>query len=79
MEGHPDPPVPYRQIRALYTDETFTVYQAFSSAEITRAGLRWALEHACLSHYEPGTYAGHTAWRHRLRTDPAGSRTRPAP
>ena len=116
MEEYPGPPVPYRQIRALYTDETFTVYQAFSSAiaeaalaagtfvppfsrgratwikpsflwmayrsgwagkhgqervlaiEITRAGLHWALEHACLSHYEPGTYADHTAWRHRLDT-----------
>ena len=109
-------PVPYRQIRALYTDSTFTVYQAYSPAiaeaalaagtfvppfsrgratwikpsflwmayrsgwagkhgqervlaiEITRAGLHWALEHACLSHYEPGTYADHTAWRHRMDT-----------
>ena len=34
--------------------------------EITRAGLHWALEHACLSHYEPGTYADHDAWRQRM-------------
>jgi hypothetical protein len=116
MQEHANPPVPYRQIRALYTDETFTVYQAFSSAiaeaalaagtfvppfsrgratwikpsflwmayrsgwaakhgqervlaiQITRAGLHWALEHACLSHYEPGTYADHPGWRHRMDT-----------
>ncbi|KAF8069921.1 ATP-dependent RNA helicase DHX8 [Lyophyllum atratum] len=27
-----NPPVPYRQIRALYDDETITVYQAYSAA-----------------------------------------------
>jgi hypothetical protein len=36
--------------------------------EITRAGLHWALEQACLSHYEPGTYADEAAWRHRMDT-----------
>ncbi len=116
MQEHASPPVPYRQIRALYTDCTVTVYQAYPAAiaepalaagtfvppfsrgratwikpsflwmayrsgwagkhgqervlaiEITRAGLHRALEHACLSHYEPVTYAGHTAWRHRMDT-----------
>jgi hypothetical protein len=106
--------VPFRQIRAVYTDQTVTVYQAYSPAiaeaalaagrfvppfsrgratwikpsflwmayrsgwggkdgqervlaiEITRAGFEWALEHACLSHYEAGTYADHAAWRQRM-------------
>ena len=114
MQEHASQPVPYRQIRALYTGHTFTVYQAYSPAiaeaaltagtfvppfsrgratwikpsflwmayrggwagkhgqervlaiEITRAGLQWALEHACLSHCEPGTYADHAVWRHRM-------------
>lgn len=30
--------------------------------EITRVGFEWALEHSCLSHYEPGTYADHDDW-----------------
>jgi hypothetical protein len=116
MTEQAKPPVPYRQIRARYTDRAVTVYQAYSPAiaeaalaagtfvppfnrgratwikpsflwmayrsgwagkdgqeralaiEITRAGLRWALEHACLSHYEAGTYADEAAWRHRMDT-----------
>src|SRR3954463_11356250 len=38
--------------------------------EITRAGFEWALEHACLSHFEAGTYASHEAWSARLATSP---------
>jgi hypothetical protein len=30
--------------------------------DMTRAGFEWALDHACLSHYEPGTYASQEAW-----------------
>jgi Domain of unknown function (DUF4291) len=36
--------------------------------EITCAGPHRAPEHTCLSHYQPGTHTGHTAWRHRLDT-----------
>jgi Domain of unknown function (DUF4291) len=32
MQEHASPPVPYRQIRALYTGHTLTVYQAYSPA-----------------------------------------------
>ena len=32
------------------------------AVEITRAGFEWALAHASLSHFEPGTYADHDAW-----------------
>ena len=97
--------IPYRQIRAVFDDQTIRVYQAYSDAiadsalaagsfvsppfkmermtwikpsflwmmyrsgwgtkpgqtrvlavDITREGFEWALDHACLSHYEPGTY-----------------------
>ena len=30
--------------------------------DMTRAGFEWALDHACLSHYEPGTYASKESW-----------------
>ena len=30
--------------------------------EITRVGFEWALAHACLSHYEPGTHDSRQAW-----------------
>jgi hypothetical protein len=30
--------------------------------EITRNGFEWALAHASLSHYEPGTYPDHNTW-----------------
>jgi hypothetical protein len=30
--------------------------------EITRGGFEWALAHACLSHYEPGTHDSPQAW-----------------
>lgn len=106
-------------IRALYTDSTITVYQAYPpgiglpaardgrfpalwkrdrmtwikpsflwmmyrcgwgtkegqetvlAVEITREGFEWALEHACLSHYEPGLHPDQAAWRRRLRHAPA--------
>jgi hypothetical protein len=37
---------------------------------ITRDGLEWALAHACLSHYEPGTYASRAAWAEQQRACP---------
>lgn len=38
--------------------------------EITRAGFEWALEHACLSHFEAATYASPEEWSSRLATSP---------
>jgi hypothetical protein len=38
--------------------------------EITRDGFEWALAHACLSHFDPGTYADHDAWAAELRASP---------
>jgi hypothetical protein len=38
--------------------------------EITRAGFEWALAHACLSHYEPGTYPDHDTWAATKSTSP---------
>jgi hypothetical protein len=38
--------------------------------EITRAGFDWALAHACLSHFEPGTYTDHDDWVARRGTTP---------
>lgn len=38
--------------------------------EITRVGFEWALEHSCLSHYEPGTYTDHGAWVARKSISP---------
>ncbi|MGH9116600.1 MAG: DUF4291 domain-containing protein [Acidimicrobiales bacterium] len=40
------------------------------SIEITRAGFEWALAHACLSHFESGTYASQVAWIERKRVSP---------
>ncbi|WP_010468259.1 DUF4291 domain-containing protein [Streptomyces sudanensis] len=107
------------RIRALHTDSTITVYQAYApeiglpaardgrfpaawrrnrmtwikpsflwmmyrcgwgtkesqetvlAVEITREGFEWALEHACLSHYEHGLHADRAAWKRRLRHAPA--------
>jgi hypothetical protein len=46
--------------------------------EITRDGFEWALAHASLSHYEPGTYPDHDTWAAakaaspvRIQWDPA--------
>ncbi|WP_372404356.1 DUF4291 domain-containing protein [Streptomyces luteireticuli] len=106
-------------IRALHTDSTVTVYQAYPSAiglpaardgrfpalwkrdrmtwikpsflwmmyrcgwgmkegqetvlavEITREGFAWALEHACLSHYEPGLHPDRASWKRQLKRAPA--------
>jgi hypothetical protein len=37
---------------------------------ITRDGFEWALAHAALSHYEPGTYDSEQQWAERLRASP---------
>ncbi|MCW2943018.1 MAG: hypothetical protein JWN00_6003 [Actinomycetia bacterium] len=110
--------VPERQIRALFTEGTVTVYQAYSpeiadralaagtfvppfrlgrmtwikpsflwmmhrsgwatkpgqervlAIQITRGGFEWALSHAALSHYEPGTYASQQQWADRKLASP---------
>jgi hypothetical protein len=41
------------------------------AVEITREGFEWALDHACLSHYEPGLHADRTTWQRQLRRAPA--------
>ncbi|KOG65286.1 DUF4291 domain-containing protein [Streptomyces varsoviensis] len=41
------------------------------AVEITREGFEWALEHACLSHYERGLHADRAAWQRQLRRAPA--------
>lgn len=41
------------------------------AVEISRDGFRWALEHACLSHYEPGLHADHASWKRQLKRAPA--------
>ena len=38
--------------------------------EINKTGLEWALSHAVLSHYEPGTHASHEAWQTSLHRSP---------
>ena len=111
-------PVPARQIRAVFTDDSITVYQAYRDAiadaaleaqrfvppfrlermtwikpsflwmmyrcgwagkegqervlavEISRSGLTWALEHACLSHFEPEHHASHAAWEEQKAASP---------
>ena len=110
--------VPQRQIRAVYTADTITVYQAYQTeiagpalgagrfvapfkrdrmtwikpsflwmmyrcgwgakpgqervlaVELTRAGFDWALEHACLSHYEIGSAENRAEWSRRLKRSP---------
>lgn len=107
-----------RQVRATFTSETITVYQAYAApiadaavaagrfvapfkrermtwikpsflwmmyrcgwatkpgqervlaVEITRAGFEWALERACLSHYERGRHADRAAWSRQLKVSP---------
>lgn len=41
------------------------------AVEITREGFEWALEHACLSHYEHGLHADQSSWKRQLRQAPA--------
>ncbi|SEQ96925.1 DUF4291 domain-containing protein [Actinokineospora terrae] len=110
---------PKFEIRAVHTESTVTVYQAYApviglpaakegrfpaawkrdrmtwikpsflwmmyrcgwgaredqevvlAVEITRDGFEWALEHACLAHFEAGLHADHDAWRRQLKDSPA--------
>ncbi|MFC5907216.1 DUF4291 domain-containing protein [Streptacidiphilus monticola] len=39
--------------------------------EITREGFEWALEHACLAHYEHGLHPDRAAWKRQLKRAPA--------
>ncbi|MGW2343592.1 DUF4291 domain-containing protein [Streptomyces sp. NPDC001661] len=41
------------------------------AVEITREGFEWALERACLSHYERGLHADRTDWQRQLKRAPA--------
>jgi hypothetical protein len=41
------------------------------AVEIAREGFAWALEHACLSHYEPGLHPDRAAWQGQLQQSPA--------
>jgi Domain of unknown function (DUF4291) len=41
------------------------------AVEITREGFEWALEHACLSHYEHGLHGDQPSWKRQLRQAPA--------
>src|SRR5258706_4449915 len=38
--------------------------------QITRDGFEWALAHAALSHYEPGTYDNQQQWAERKQASP---------
>jgi hypothetical protein len=40
--------------------------QTVLAVEITREGFEWALEHACLSHYERGLHADQASWKRQL-------------
>lgn len=114
----PQNPIPARQIRALFTDDSITVYQAYRDAiadaaleaqrfvppfplermtwikpsylwmmygcgwagkqgqervlavEISRSGLTWALEYACLSHFDPEHQAFREAWEEQKAASP---------
>lgn len=108
-----------RQIRAVYDDQTITVYQAYNKAiaesavkhqtfvsppfkmdrmtwikpsflwmmyrsgwatkanqehilaiKITREGFEWALQNACLSHFDPEVHESHDAWKEQLQNTP---------
>ncbi|MEU1404841.1 DUF4291 domain-containing protein [Streptomyces sp. NPDC005728] len=109
---------PKYQIRALHTDATITVYQAYApeiglpaarkgrfpavwkrdrmtwikpsflwmmyrcgwgtkegqetvlAVEISREGFEWAVEHACLSHYEHGLHTDLATWKRQLKRAP---------
>nr|WP_223205844.1 DUF4291 domain-containing protein [Streptomyces xanthii] len=41
------------------------------AVEITREGFEWALDHACLSHYERGLHPDRDSWKRDLRRSPA--------
>jgi hypothetical protein len=38
--------------------------------EITRVGFEWALEHACLSHFDPGLHSDRRTWSQQLKASP---------
>jgi hypothetical protein len=38
--------------------------------EMTRPGFEWALDHSCLSHFDPGHDSDHRSWQERLRVSP---------
>jgi hypothetical protein len=40
------------------------------AVQITRDGFEWALSHAALSHYEPGTYASQQQWAEQKLASP---------
>lgn len=40
------------------------------AVEITREGFEWALDHACLSHYEPATHRSREDWAERKKRSP---------
>ena len=40
------------------------------AVEISRAGFEWALQNACLSHYERGLHADEAAWKRQLKRAP---------
>ncbi|MFF0539106.1 DUF4291 domain-containing protein [Streptomyces coelicoflavus] len=40
------------------------------AVEIGREGFEWALRHACLSSYVPGTHTDRAAWQRELRRSP---------
>ncbi|MFB9570200.1 DUF4291 family protein [Saccharopolyspora hordei] len=40
------------------------------AVEVTRAGFAWALEHACLSHFEPDVHGTREVWAEQKRTSP---------
>ncbi|TWV53604.1 DUF4291 domain-containing protein [Streptomyces misionensis] len=41
------------------------------AVEISREGFEWALENACLSHYERGLHSDQAAWKRQLMRAPA--------
>jgi hypothetical protein len=41
------------------------------AVEIAREGFEWALEYACLSHYEPALHPDAANWKRQLRQAPA--------
>jgi hypothetical protein len=40
------------------------------AVEVTRRGFEWALDHACLSHFDPEHDSDRRAWQQRLKVSP---------
>jgi len=38
--------------------------------KITREGFEWAMQNACLSHFDPEVYESHEAWKEQLQESP---------